>query len=362
MAHPYAAHMNDKVQKSRVSHIAGHKHRASGGRATHKDEKADRKLIGEMIHEHAEGKKAKHRRDKPMRAHGGKVKGKKSSNVTVNVNAAPHPSPMPPPPIMAAPPMAPPGPPPGAGLGAPAPGGPPMPPPGMPPRAKGGRLRRNDGGPTHIPGDSIQIKNARAMNKYGERGDDIIKLPGPPQPPVRDFVAGDRKRGGRLTSDGHTAKPMRAKGGGVKSGPAWEEGKRLGTKVSHVPAKEPDIENMNRGRPITFKAGGKVKSFTAYRNGGKVHKDDGGEVSWPQDSGRAMLEDRKYAGMRHQTGNYTGPQARVRPDRARGGPVESNYKVAPATKLSGGAGGGIGRREKAAKYGGKPMKEVDGAR
>lgn len=253
--HPYKAHRADKVEKSRVSHIAGHKHRASGGRATHKDEKADRKLIGEMIHEHAEGKKAKHRRDKPMRAHGGKVGKKHKSNVVVNVmngHGGPQPVPVPmPPPVGAAPPMAPPGPPPGAGLGAPAPGGPPMPPPGMPPR----------------------------------------------------------KSGGQLTSDGHTAKPMRAKGGGVKSGPAWEEGKRLGTKVSHVPAKEPDIENMNRKRVVTFNAGGKAVSF-----------------------------------------------------RARGGPVESNYKVAPATKLSGGAGGGIGRREKAKEYGGKPMKEQNGAR
>lgn len=310
--HPYKAHRADKVEKSRVSHIAGHKHRASGGRATHKDEKADRKLIGEMIHEHAEGKKAKHRRDrvarakggkvrraeggftesdaakklreayqeqpwygasaqaarqgagkdfvdslikKPERAHGGKVGKKHKSNVVVNVmngHGGPQPVPVPmPPPVGAAPPMPPPGPPPGAGLGAPAPGGPPMPPPGMPPR----------------------------------------------------------KSGGRLTSDGHTAKPMRAKGGGVKSGPAWEEGKRLGTHVSHVPAKEPDIENMNRKRVVTFNAGGKAVSF-----------------------------------------------------RAAGGPVESNYKVAPATKLSGGAGGGIGRREKAAKYGHRGMKEVDGAR
>lgn len=266
--HPYKAHRADKVEKSRVSHIAGHKHRASGGRATHKDEKQDKALIREMLHEHAEGKKAKHRRDKPMRAHGGKVGKKHKSNVVVNVmngHGGPQPVPVPmPPPAGAAPPMPPPGPPPGAGLGAPAPGGPPMPPPGMPPR----------------------------------------------------------KRGGRLTSDGHTAKPMRAKGGGVKSGPAWEEGKRLGTHIEHTPAKEVDIENMNRPRAITYAKGGSVEHREVK------FKASGGMVSF----------------------------------RARGGPVESNYKVAPATKLSGGAGGGIGRREKAKEYGGKPMKEVDGAR
>ena len=50
MAHPYAAHMGDKVEKRRVGHIAGHKHRASGGRAKHADEKQDRALIKEMPH------------------------------------------------------------------------------------------------------------------------------------------------------------------------------------------------------------------------------------------------------------------------------------------------------------------------
>lgn len=256
MAHPFNQHRQNKVEKSRVGHIAGHKHRASGGRAKHADEKQDRKLIGEMIHEHAEGKMGKHRRDRPMRAHGGKVGKKKGSHVNVIVNAGQHAPPMPMPPPAMGPPPGPPMPPPG--LGAPAPGGPPPMPPGMPPG----------------------------------------------MPP--------RKRGGRISSDGHTAKPMRAKGGGVnaKSGPAWEEGKRLGTKVSHVPAKEVDIKNMDRPRVVSFNAGGKAVSF-----------------------------------------------------RARGGPVESNYKVASASKLSGGAGGGIGRREKARKYGyGKPLKEVDGAR
>ena len=47
--HPFHAHRQHKVEKDRVSHIAGHKHRASGGRATHSDEKQDRKLIGETI-------------------------------------------------------------------------------------------------------------------------------------------------------------------------------------------------------------------------------------------------------------------------------------------------------------------------
>lgn len=295
MAHPFNQHRQNKVEKSRVSHIAGHKHRASGGRAKHADEKQDRKLIGEMIHEHAEGKHAKHRRDRVARAHGGKVGKKKGSHVNVIVNAGQHAPPMPMPPPAMGPPPGPPMPPPG--LGAPAPGGPPPMPPGgmplgMPPRKRGGRIS-SDG------------HTAKPMRADGGR------IPMPKSDPRGYYPPQTYSNGDPIYSDSKAMKKERAKGGGVhaKSGPAWEEGKRLGTKVSHVPAKEPDIENMNRKRVVTFNAGGKAVSF-----------------------------------------------------RARGGPVESNYKVASATKLSGGAGGGIGRREKAAKYGGKPMKEVDGAR
>jgi hypothetical protein len=104
----------------------------------------------------------------------------------------------------------------------------------------------------------------------------------------------------------------RAKGGGVKSGPAWNEGVRSGTQPQHVPAKEPDIENMYRPRPVTFKSGGKVKSFMA---------------------------------------------------RAKGGPVESNYRVDSATRLPGGGGGAAARLEKIKSYGyGKPMKGHNQAR
>jgi hypothetical protein len=116
-----------------------------------------------------------------------------------------------------------------------------------------------------------------------------------------------RAKGGRVD------KTCRAKGGGVsaKSGPAWEEGRKAGTQVSHVPAKEPDIKNMNRPKVVTFASGGKVKTFKAYATGGRT---------------------------------------------------ESTEEVASATKLPGGAGGGEGRLAKMKKYGGRPMREVDGAR
>ena len=57
-------------------------------------------------------------------------------------------------------------------------------------------------------------------------------------------------RGGRV---------KRAMGGSVKSGPAWNTGVKAGTQVQHVPGKG-DTANIGRGKPITYKTGGKVES------------------------------------------------------------------------------------------------------
>jgi hypothetical protein len=109
-----------------------------------------------------------------------------------------------------------------------------------------------------------------------------------------------RARGGPIESN----MKVRAKGGGVKSGPAWEEGKKHGTHVQPSAAKSVDMKNMHRGKPITYSAGGTVK-----------------------------------------------------------GPINSSQGVDPATKLPGGGGGGAGRRAKIGKYAhGRPMREVNGAR
>lgn len=60
--------------------------------------------------------------------------------------------------------------------------------------------------------------------------------------------------------------PMRARGGGVKS-----KGMHVGTKVSHDNGKS-DLADMNRKRVVTFKTGGGVKTFMA---GGRVESPDG---------------------------------------------------------------------------------------
>jgi hypothetical protein len=82
----------------------------------------------------------------------------------------------------------------------------------------------------------------------------------------------------------------RASGGRtVKSGPAWDEGRKNGTQVQHDPGKN-DKKDMNRPRVVSFMAGGRV---------------------------------------------------------------EAKQGVAKATKLPGGAGGGEGRLSKIKKYGPK---------
>jgi len=268
-----------RVEQSRVGEMTA-KCRAHGG-GVHKDEKEDRKLFGKMLKEHdrgAEGKKAKHRRDRVARAKGGRVgKHKKGSGNHVNVIVGgqhPPAPPMPPPMPMAPPPgAAPPMPPPGLGGPPPGAGGPPGMPPSMPMRARGGKMRhREEGGEVKTMNDPY------------------------PRVPERKITNDDMK--------------SRAKGGGVKSGPGWTESMKTKTPVQHSKAKEVDIKNMDRGRPVTFNAGGRAVSFRAY-----------------------------------------------------GGKIESNDKVDPATKLPGGAGGGKGRKAKIAKYAvGQPMKEVNGAR
>ena len=50
-----------------------------------------------------------------------------------------------------------------------------------------------------------------------------------------------------------------ASGGAVKDGPAWKEGLRSGTQVQHSPGKM-DGKDIGRGKPITYKTGGKVEA------------------------------------------------------------------------------------------------------
>ncbi len=248
MAHPHAAHRQTKVEHSRVAHIT--KGYAAGG-AVHGDEAADKALIKKEVKHTAlkvDGKDAKVRSDRSSRgkkradggrspgtsdsstgrsggqsfapgkldddwremrnngiaplkrARGGRAPKGKHAKTVVNVIAGGGHPPMMPPPMAAAP---------GGPMPAPMPPRPPMP---MPPPAMGG------GAPGMPPG-----------------------MPPPGMPP--------RQADGRAY----------AKGGAVKSGPAWKEGLRSGTQVQHTDGKN-DGKDIGRPKPITYKTGGKVES------------------------------------------------------------------------------------------------------
>jgi hypothetical protein len=237
MAHPFAQHRQNRVEKSRVAKMT--RGYASGG-AVRCDEPDERKHGGKVAKHvrEPEGKKAKRRADRVMRARGGKVgHGKKgATHVNVIVNGGDKgtvPVPMPPP-AMAGPPPMPAGP--IAGVGGPPPSGPP---PGMPPM------------------------------------------------------------------------PGRASGGKVKSGPAWVEGIKAGTQVSHRAGKASTNtpENLDRGRPITFKSGGKVKSFYAY--GDKVEAPGPGKGMGPDLKAGVMSGEGREKQAARAKRNYGKPMREV---------------------------------------------------
>jgi hypothetical protein len=248
MAHPYQEHKQHKVERSRVASMTKNC-RASGGRV-HEDEAQDRKLFGKMLKETKapEGKKAKHRRDRVMRAKGGKVKkradgGKSGSGWDEDRSGAEN---------------------------------------YMDKRARGGKVGHKKGA-THV-------------NVIVNGGKEPVPVPvpagGPPMPPPAmgapppgpvAGLGGPPPPGMGAGPPGTPPMPGRARGGKVKSGPAWEEGRKAGTQVSHRAGKATTNtpENLDRGRPITFATGGGVVSFRAYGGRAEAPKGMGGGPKLP---------------------------------------------------------------------------------
>jgi hypothetical protein len=259
MSHPFAAHRQSAKEHSRVVHITrGYK---SGG-AVKGEKTIGKKALNlhkaEHAALHAEGGKSKHRMDRPHRAKGGKVKGKSGKTIVNVITGHPAggvaPPPMAPPMGLgaaAAPPAAPPvaarppmpmGPPPGAGM------------PGqMPMRAKGGRIKKAEGGSMSSDEAMKRIASATSSDSVKRMQSDAAmkRIESAVQQPMQ---------------------PMRARGGKVKTGPTWNEGLKSGTQVQHDTGKN-DLKDMNRGRQVTFWAGGKVKKHRA--EGGRVESPDG---------------------------------------------------------------------------------------
>lgn len=198
MSHPLNEHRAHRHEKARINHIL--KGYASGG-GVHSDEAEDAKLIRKEV-------KASALKHGEHHSHGGKAHHRadkphrasggrvKHKNKGTVVN------------INVGgqgehPPMPMPPPPPAAAAPPPPPPAPPPRPPMMPP-----------GGPPGMP---------------------------PGMPP--------RAMGGRAY----------ASGGGIKSGPTWEEGIKAGTHPHNIPGKN-DGKDIGRGKQITYKTGGAIEA------------------------------------------------------------------------------------------------------
>lgn len=268
MSHPYHEHRQSKKEHSRVGHIT--KGYASGGAIPndHPDEKADIKLIKAKVKKtslKAEGGKVKHRADK--RARGGRTNKKKGMTVNI-INSPGH--------AMGGAPMA----------GGPMPPGGAMPMPPHPPM--GAAPPPGSGAPPMPPGASPMPPGGSPM---------------PPRP-------------GMMPPPG--AMPMRAAGGRVKDGPAWNTGLKAGTQVQHSDGKT-DGKNIGRGKVVTFRTGGGVGQTSGTAGPGMSYTPTYKRTKEP------MASDVK---------------------RAHGGKIEAPEGVEPATKLPGGSGGARARLAK----------------
>lgn len=156
------------------------------------------------------------------------------------------------------------------------------------------RVERKKGG--RVKGASVNINVISAPSATPPGGAGMLPPGPPPMPPGAGPVPPRPPMGGPmapgLAGSGPSGIPgmmPRATGGRVKSGPAWEEGKKNGTPVEHDPAKGPEML---------------ASAYPKRAAGGKIGK------------------------------------------------LNASQGVDPATKLPGGAGGGLGRLAKAHRYGG----------
>jgi hypothetical protein len=153
--------------------------------------------------------------------------------------------------------------------------------------------------------------------------------------------------------------PMRARGGAVKDGPAYQEGKSH-RPVDHAPGKQ-DTPDIGRGKVITYAKGGRVgeRRLVKFWTGGKVERAKGGRV---KSFGLGTHHLVKPAYQAHASGGIDPPKGprhgggseaphhvkKGNPLFSRNGPMGPNYHA--------GGGGGIARMKKAKAAGKFPNK------
>ena len=149
---------------------------------------------------------------------------------------------------------------------------------------------------------------------------------GPPMPPPGMPM---RKRGGRVAgaTKGDGTKP--APTGGSGDGPAFKEGWRAGTQVSHSGNKEGNTKAVGRSKPVTFAKGGGVPS-----EGGLNLKAGGIQpVTAGPEAKRRLVKFWAGGSVGKKAGGAVGPL------------YSRNAPMGP--EFEGGAGGGEARLEKA---------------
>lgn len=212
-------------------------------------------------------------------------------------------------------------------------------------RAAGGRLDRGGRkkkGDTHVnvvvaPG-AAPPQGAPPPGPIGAAPPMPVPPPRPPMMPPPGIGGGAPGAGPGMPPPGM---PMRAKGGRISDGPAWKEGLRNGTQVSHRPGtddREKIREHANVKKVRTFKTGGNV----------------GGEMAptHPTDRGDATSSRAHAKTHGHPTSEGVAESAKARAKGAPGRSLPPFHGTAEGTrnpypKFDAGSKSGEGRLEKA---------------
>ena len=137
-------------------------------------------------------------------------------------------------------------------------------------KATGGAVKRASGGRTNGKKATTNVNVIIAP----QGGDKMPGLAGPmppvggppPVPPKPAMPPMMPAPGGGMAPPGmggpppgirHSGGRAYKNGGGVKSGPAWDEGRKAGTQVSHSGNKM-DGKDIGRGKPVTYASGGPI--------------------------------------------------------------------------------------------------------